>query len=349
MITITENIVSLIKMKKKLPFRTTVIGVLAFTFLQSCVPHRKYATLEEQYNALIDSNDSCRNELSLTKTELNDIESKANDIYAENADLEAKFTETEAMFTRIKASYEALNENYKELIASKSEDLAELDAELKDLEAKLSEKDDDLSSREADLIKQQSKLETLAKDIEQLRLDLEAREKKVEELEEIIAQKEKAFADLTTKIKQAITAGGVEGLTVEQKNGKIYVSVESALLFKPGRTDIDTEGEKALLNLSETLANLEDIEIIVEGHTDKQPIKTARFNDNWDLSVLRATSVVRLFVNKGGLSPNIVVPSGRAQYIPLAEGSSAEDYAKNRRIEIIISPNLSKVYELIQN
>jgi chemotaxis protein MotB len=217
------------------------------------------------------------------------------------------------------------------------------------MESKLSIKDDNLSSKEADLIKQQSKLDKLALDVENLRIDLEAREKKVIELQAAISKHEKAFSARTEKIKGVLLGPGTEGLTVVNKNGKIFVSVESELLFKPGRTDIDKQGEAALLKLAGALANLDDIEVIVEGHTDKQPIKTARFSDNWDLSVLRATSVVRLLIDKGNLSPTMVIPSGRAQYLPIDGGSNAEALAKNRRIEIIISPNLSEVLDLIQN
>lgn len=340
-------------MKKKSPYNTYISRLLLALCLavvfNACVPHRKYAALEEQYNALMESNDSCRSELSFTKTELSDIEQKANDLYAKNAQVNAKFVEMEALYNKVKQSYEDLGENYRKLIASKSEDLARLDTELKEMESKLSQKDDDLSSREAELIKQQAKLDKLAQDVDELRVDLEAREKKVKELQAAIEKQDMAFKELTQKIKNVLLGPGMEGLTVVNKQGKIFVSVESQLLFKPGRTDIDSKGEAALLKLAEALANLNDIEIIVEGHTDSQPIKTARFSDNWDLSVLRATSVVRVLVDQGNLPPTMVIPSGRAEHMPVSLGKSAEDLSQNRRIEIIISPNLSEVLDLIQN
>lgn len=323
--------------------------VLALLLMQSCVPHRKYAALEDRYNALIESNDSCQTELTFTKNKLSDVEKVANELDAKVADIQSRFVETEALYNKVKESYEVLGENYRKLIESKSEDLARLDAELKDMESKLSEKDDDLSNREADLIKQQSKLDKLAADVETLRLDLEQREKKVKELESIIDEKDAMFKQLTERIIAALSGDDAKGLEVTNKDGKIYVSVESELLFKPGRTDIDEQGEKALLRLSETLSDLNDIEIIVEGHTDKQPIKTARFADNWDLSVLRATSVVRLLTEKGGVSPSVVIASGRAEHKPVDSGNDSEAFAKNRRIEIIIAPNLDKIYQLIQN
>jgi chemotaxis protein MotB len=350
---IMENIVSLITMKKKLPFKTFKTPQLFYllgiaVLLSSCVPQRKYAELEAEYHDLIESNNRCKSELAMTNNELNDIEAMANKIFAKNAELNAKYTEMEAMFSKVKDSYEILGENYRKLIESKSEDLARLDKELKDLETKLSNRDTDLTNKEADLIEQQKRLDKLALDVEKLRISLELREKKVTELQAVIQKKDEAFKSLTSKIKEALLGQGAKGLTVVNKDGKIFVSVESQLLFKPGRTDIDSKGESTLLNLAAVLANLDDIEVIVEGHTDKNPIKTARFTDNWDLSVLRATSVVRVLIDKGNLSPSLVVPSGRAQHIPVDKGSSVEAYAKNRRIEIIISPNLKEVFDLIQ-
>lgn len=137
------------------------------------------------------------------------------------------------------------------------------------------------------------------------------------------------------------------GLAVHQESGKVYVSLEESLLFQSGRTDVDKAGKEALLKLCETLQKEKDFDIMVEGHTDNVPIKTAKFEDNWDLSVLRATSVLRIMVAEGKIEPSRIIPAGRGEFQPVDGADTKEARSKNRRIEIILTPDLAAVMNIL--
>ena len=137
-------------------------------------------------------------------------------------------------------------------------------------------------------------------------------------------------------------------MTVEQRNGKIYVSLEAQLLFPSGSTVVNAEGKKALLDLSEVIRDEKDITILVEGHTDTDPYNGGgAIKDNWDLSVMRATAVVKIMTNEGKMDQTMLTAAGRGEYVPVAPNTTAEGKAKNRRIEVILTPNLDKLFEII--
>ena len=178
--------------------------------------------------------------------------------------------------------------------------------------------------------------------------ELKAREARVKELEDIIAQKDAAVRALKERIAEALLGFKDKGLTVEQRNGKIYVSLEAKLLFPSGSTVVNAEGKQALLDLANVIKDEKDITILVEGHTDSDPINgSGAMKDNWDLSVLRATSVVRIMNQDGGVDNTMLTAAGRGEYIPVADNASREGKAKNRRIEIILTPNLDRLFEIL--
>ena len=155
--------------------------------------------------------------------------------------------------------------------------------------------------------------------------------------------------DLKKSIEKALLSFDKDELTVEVRDGKIYVSLANKLLFKSGSTSVDKKGQDALDKLADVLKKQEDITIMVEGHTDDDPIKTACINDNWDLSVLRATSIVRILTKKDKVDPTKVIPAGRGEFIPVASNETDEGKSKNRRTEIILSPNLDKIFQLLES
>ena len=155
--------------------------------------------------------------------------------------------------------------------------------------------------------------------------------------------------ELKGKLNQALRGFYDQGLTVHEKNGKIYVSMEEKLLFQTGSYSVDPKGQEAIKKLSEVLANNKDINIMVEGHTDDVPLTgKGQIKDNWDLSVMRATAVSRILLNDKAIDPKRITASGRSQYVPLDAAKTIDARKKNRRTEIILTPNLSEILQLIQ-
>jgi len=162
----------------------------------------------------------------------------------------------------------------------------------------------------------------------------------------ISCEKEDGIRELKERVAKALKGFEGQGLTVEQKNGRIYVSLEAKLLFRSGSTAVEEEGIKALIQLGKVLEGEKDLEIIVEGHTDTDKLNSDTSpKNNWELSVLRATSVVDILLANSDVTPSQLMAAGRGEFYPVSD----TEKAKNRRIEVIISPNLNELYEIISN
>ena len=184
--------------------------------------------------------------------------------------------------------------------------------------------------------------------LEELQKDIAEREKRLDEVQKKLEAREKILNDLKATVQNALLGFEKSDLSVSVKNGKVYVSLSNKLLFASGSTRIDQKGKEALKELSKVLKKQPDINILVEGHTDDQDIRSGqRFKDNWDLSVLRATEVVRELTGDEGVDPKRIIASGRSKFFPVAEADTPEARAKNRRTEIILTPQLEKLYNII--
>lgn len=191
----------------------------------------------------------------------------------------------------------------------------------------------------------QEKLNSL---LSQKMSELEDREHTINELQDMInAQNEKVHA-LLNSVKEALLGFSSEELTVTEKDGKVYIAMSDKLLFESGSAKVDKRGKEALAKLAEVLNKQSDIDVFIEGHTDSKPINTVQFKDNWDLSVIRATSVVRILTKDYGVSPLQIQPAGRAEFIPVANNETADGRARNRRTEIILSPKLDKLFQMLK-
>lgn len=189
----------------------------------------------------------------------------------------------------------------------------------------------------------------MIKKLEELQKDIEDRENKLAEVKRKLEERENIINALRERVNQALLGFKESGLTVSIKDGKVYVSLSNKLLFSTGSTEIDKKGKEALLELAKVLNEQSDINVFVEGHTDNQAIRGGtRFVDNWDLSVLRATEVVRYLTVDGKVEPKRVVASGRSEFIPLVEGDTPEARASNRRTEIILTPKLEQLFEIVK-
>lgn len=179
--------------------------------------------------------------------------------------------------------------------------------------------------------------------------ELEDRNAKLIELQEVLAQKDQAVKDLRDKVMRALTGFNNNGLTVHEKNGKVYVSMDEKLLFKTGKWDVDPNGQRALRDLSQLLADNPDINIMVEGHTDDVPMHgSGEVKDNWDLSVMRATAVTKILMQNQQLNPERIIAAGRSDFIPLVPEKTPEARQMNRRTEIILTPKLDEILELLE-
>lgn len=219
----------------------------------------------------------------------------------------------------------------------------------------LNTKYDSLTAKYKDLEKKKKELiETSQTAQEKLNAELQTKidlleesQKRITELQALIDKQKKSTEDLLAKIKGALTGFTSDELTVEMKDGKVYVSLSEKLLFKSGSAVVDKKGKEALAKVGEVLAKQTDVDIVIEGHTDSIPIKTDYFKDNWDLSVMRATSIVRILTKDYKVDPKQIIPSGRADNLSVADNSTTEGRAKNRRTEIILSPKISDLIKLL--
>lgn len=177
---------------------------------------------------------------------------------------------------------------------------------------------------------------------------LSKREETIRELQNMINEQQQKVQDLLTNVENALLGFNSDELTVTKKNGKVYVALSDKLLFASGSANVDKRGAEALGKLAEVLNRQTDIDVYIEGHTDNVPIRTAQFKDNWDLSVIRATSVVRILTKDYKVSPLQIQPTGRGEYMPVADNSTTEGRSRNRRTEIIMAPRIDKLLDMLQ-
>jgi len=213
---------------------------------------------------------------------------------------------------------------------------------------KLSKEYDDLKrSTGSELNKLSSNIDKLSTDLGKNKETLAQREARLRQLEAILQRQDSLLQRLNNSVKNALLGFSPEELTVEMRDGKVYVSLSDKLLFKSGEANVEAQGKEALQKLAEVLKKNNDVSIAIEGHTDNVPIKTARYKDNWDLSAARSTNVVRLLTDEYGMDPKRLTAAGRGEYSPIADNSTPEGKAKNRRTDIVLSPKLEELMKLI--
>jgi chemotaxis protein MotB len=238
----------------------------------------------------------------------------------------------------------------KQKLGSLEKEHAQLNTYYKNLMTSSGKLNRDNAQQQEQLLAIQENLNRTRKINDSLSTSLAEREKKVQELEQVLANKDKAVLDLKNKISNALLNFKENDISVKVKNGKVYVSLAEQLLFQSGSTEVDSKGVSALQQLAKALKDQKDINIMVEGHTDNVPIarKSQYMNDNWDLSVMRATSITKI-LTKAGVSPSQVTASGKGEYSPLASNDNPQNKQKNRRTEIIITPNLDELFKILEN
>jgi chemotaxis protein MotB len=312
--------------------RILLLPVLLFIFSSCIVTKKKYDDLLAQkvrMEADLADRDA---QLEKLNTDLNDLSSKLKSLNEDTTNLGIDLRNANQKLSTLEKEHEQLNTYYKNLLSSSG---------------KLNR---DMAQQQEQLLAIQQNLDKTRKLNDSLSNSLAEREKKVQELEQVLANKDKAVQDLKTKISNALLNFKENDISVKVKNGKVYVSLAEQLLFGSGSIDVDTKGVTALQQLAKAIKDQRDINIMVEGHTDNVPIskKSVYMNDNWDLSVMRATSITKILA-KAGVAPQQITASGKGEYSPLAANDSPQNKQKNRRTEIIITPNLDELFRILEN
>lgn len=309
--------------------------ILLISFLltfSSCVSKKLYEDLEHKYNRLLNSNSELvenneglvaqRNKL---KVDLKNLQVSIDELQDRKESLANDYNATKTRLDALIASYNALESESAKELTEKANTIRDL---LVELEAK------------------EKALALEKQHLQQLQNELNARSETIDELEELIAAKEAKMNALRNAVSDALQAFEGKGLTVTHKNGKVYVSMENKLLFDSASWAVGQQGKEAVIELAKVLIVNPDIEVLIEGHTDTVPYNGNTIEDNWDLSVKRATAIVRILQNNG-VKPQQITAAGRSKYIPVSDNTSSEGRAKNRRIEIILAPNLDRINELL--
>lgn len=245
--------------------------------------------------------------------------------------------------------YDELSDAYDLLTSKNSRYMADKAKETKKLLEQLEKAQSDLFAKEDELNKLSNSLNAKKEELKLAQEELEARSIRVSELETIINKKDSMVTALKQSISKALIGLEGEGLTVVQKNGKVYISLEEDLLFASGKYEVNSGGVAALNKLATVLSSQKDLSILVEGHTDNIPLSgRGLVKDNWDLSVMRATNVVKVLLKNPSLDPLQLTAAGRAEFMPIDTNDTKEGRSANRRIEMILSPNLDDLFDLLE-
>jgi len=331
-------------MKKSILYLTAILFLVS-----SCVTPKIH-------NALLSEHEIVNNKLTTNeKRELqlnNDLEEKEGKILIlENQLTELRndsiqngkaLTLLQNNYNELSDAYDLLTSKSSRYMADKAKETKRLLEELEQVQTALFEKEDELNDLSNSLIIKGEELKLAEQ-------ELSARSIRVTELETIINRKDSMVTTLKKSISKALIGLEGEGLTIEQRSGKVYISLEEDLLFASGKYVVNSGGVTALNKLAAALSTQSDLEILVEGHTDDIPLSgNSMVKDNWDLSVMRATNVVKVLTKNPSLNPLQLTAAGRAEFAPIASNDTKEGRSSNRRIEMILSPNLDDLFDLLE-
>jgi len=285
-----------------------ILASLCVTLFSSCVTRRLYNELDAQFQ-------ECNTERNRLLEESEQLKAQAFDLGVALSANEKMLETAIAERDRLQIEYDQLAESYKSL-----------------------EKNSDIAL--------QSEIERLNK----LRSELNEKSSRVFELESKLAAQDANLKRLKDSLSKALYAFEGKGLTVEMKNGKVYVSMENKLLFNSGSWAVSKEGKTAVEELGKVLAQNPDISILIEGHTDNDKITGnlgGGIESNWDLSTKRATAIVNILESNSGIDKKNLTAAGRSEFAPISSNATTEGKAKNRRIEVILTPKLDEISKML--
>ncbi|MGP1515668.1 MAG: OmpA family protein [Bacteroidales bacterium] len=315
--------------------RKTVLLVSVVLLLSSCVSQKEYSEVLQNTEKYSQQLKDCTKENTLL---IENIANLKQDLTAKNQDIENLMKHDKKSSDLIKSlssenndlklQLDAINKKVSEIFNDKSDHLTELS--------------DILYKREQDINQKEHILDSLQNEFSE-------NQRQMKELKSQLYNKETQLRKVQNTLKDALLGFADKGLSIENKNGKVYVLLDEKLLFGSGSWDVNEEGKNALKEIASVLEKNSDIDIMVEGHTDNVPLKGKnQIKDNWDLSVMRATSITKILLDGTKINPNRIIPCGRSEYAPQVNNTSAENRAKNRRSEIILSPKVNELLEMLK-
>lgn len=319
-----------------------VLFSVMILMLGGCVSSKVHKELQAKYLKATSENEQLRTDKQKLEARVAELTAEMERAQTRAGKLADDTTRLGQEVRRLAGNYADLNKSYEFLLENNNSLLASNARENKALLQRLEGLQEQLQIKQDSLRIEKDRLGFLAE-------QLQARESRVNELESIISRKDSIVEYVRGRVANALLGFEGKGLTVEMKNGKVYVSLENSLLFPSASWTVDEKGKQALERLAVVLAENRDLQVMVEGHTDNDPFlgRTA-VKDNWDLSVMRATSIVKILTSNKGVDPKRITAAGRSEYLPLASNETAQGKAKNRRTEIIITPDLGELADLIE-
>jgi chemotaxis protein MotB len=333
--------------------KKSVISILGIIILVissvSCVSGKKFSSLQDTSKQFMNERDDFKTDNIGLEMQNKELEARLATLEKEMATIEKDIATAQGErdkavedYNKISAKYNELQNVQEDLIKGNVKETQKLLGELQAAQENLQRKEDLLRQLEQNLDSKKASLDELT-------FELEKRNARLAELEKILDAQKKIAQDLKAKVSEALLGFENNGLTVTMKNGKVYVSLDEKLLFKSASWDIDANGRNALKKLAGVLEKNPDIQITIEGHTDNVPYNpgASQLKDNWDLSVKRATTVVRVLLEGSKINAKRLTASGRSEYLPVDERNTPEARQKNRRTEIVLTPDLTELYQLI--
>ena len=318
--------------------RKIALACVVLSLTTSCVSKKiyqdlenKYADLKKEHNALSDENGLLKTDKNQLELDKNNLQTELDKTKAERDKLAADYAATKKNLDNLKASYAALEKDSNDALEANINKNRQLLAELE--------------AKQKALAAEQDRLNKLKK-------DLEASSTRLAELEKMMADKEAAMKKLKETLSKSLKAFEGKGLTVTERDGKVYVSMENKLLFESGSWTVGSEGKKAVDLVGKVLGDNPDISVLIEGHTDNDKITGTiggGVENNWDLSTKRATAIVNILSANAKVKKENLTAAGRGEYAPLMSNETAEGKAKNRRIEIILTPKLDEISKMLND
>jgi chemotaxis protein MotB len=334
-------------MKKNIRIAAILGTVL---YMSSCVPQNK---LTEEQNKRKDAeaaaaaakaaDQDCETKKTELQSKVDVLQKSVSGLTQDTMIVGNSYRDLTSKYDKLNQINEELLSKYNQMLQGSQADAKNLSGQLQLTESQLLQKQDQLNALQAQLDKEKMHLDSLNAQLQQ-------REARVNQLEAILKQKDAATDSLKKRIEDALVGFANKGISVYEKNGKVYVSMEEKLLFPSGSTQVQPEGITALQKLAQALEANPDINIMVEGHTDDVPMHgSGDIKDNWDLSVMRATAIAKILLQDNNLDPKRISASGVSQYDPVDPGTTAEARKKNRRTDIILTPKLNELFKILNN
>ncbi len=326
-----------------------ILFCFSIILLFACVPAKQFQELQTKYQ-------KCQEETSILKTDNEDLTIKSTELASQIDVLSNEVlqlledTSVKAMeIKEIRKNLNKINQRYKDLQVAQNQLLIGNADETKRLLQQLQATQTDLQIREDRLREMSDSLKIERIELDKLQYELAERNKRLVELESILFKKDSIVNALKDKISKALLGFENNGLTISRREGKVYVSLEEKLLFQSGSAEVDQNGITALKKLAKVLEENPEINIMIEGHTDDVPyIPDEAIKDNWDLSVRRATTIVRILLKNSKIDPKRLTAAGRGEFVPVDPLKTDDARRKNRRTEIILAPDLSELFNIIE-